>query len=91
MNEKRITKGSKALADGHVVSYTQTSHVGWFAKVESTSTAYECSCGKTLYTPARFLKSELAGHDGWRTLEQRAADSKAFAELMDELLGKDAN
>lgn len=89
MNEKRIVEGSKALANGHTVSHVQTSHVGWFAKVESTSTEYACSCGRVLHTASRFLKSELARHDAWKTPEQRAADSKALLELMDELLGQE--
>ena len=86
--EKRITEGNKVLSNGHSLYYVQTSFVGWFAKVESTSTEYICSCGRSKYTPTRFLMKELDSHDAWKTPEQRTADSNAFAAMMDEMFSK---
>lgn len=84
-NPKRITEGSKTLANGHTLTYKQTGHVGYFAQVELTTTEYNCSCGRTLNTRTRFLTKELAGHDNWRTPEQRESDARAFMELLDTL------
>jgi hypothetical protein len=84
-NPKRITEGTRKLSAGHVVAYTQTGHVGYFAKVELTTTEYLCSCGRSLYTSTRFLTKELAGHDNWKTPEQRIKDAASFQELMETM------
>jgi hypothetical protein len=89
-NEKRITKGSKALANGHVVSYVQTSYVGWFAKVDMTTTDYECNCGKVYNTHSRFLTRELNFHDTWKTRAERIAAAADFQAYMTKILGEAA-
>ncbi len=65
MNHQRITEGSKVLANGHLVTYKQISHVGWFAEVAMTETHYQCECGVRAIISGRHLTSNYSRHDSW--------------------------
>lgn len=69
---KTTTTGTATLANGHAVTYKQTTHTGYFAKTELVETEYTCSCGATLYKYGRHLKANLDTHDTWQQQKQEA-------------------
>lgn len=67
------TTGNWVISEGHVVTYTTTTETGYFARRLPSSTTYNCTCGKSRHIRNRALKSDLAGHDEWATMDERAA------------------
>jgi hypothetical protein len=74
--------GEWTIADGHIVTYTQQSFNGYFARHSSTETIYQCSCGKSGKRIARALKSELGNHESWKTDAERKVFIADLASLM---------
>jgi len=83
-----VTTGSWSIKPQHHVTYVMTSVTGLFARHESSSTVYTCTCGRTSQTSLRALKADLAGHDNWKTAAEVEADRVAFAADLDALFAK---
>lgn len=79
------TIGEWAIDADHIVTYTQTSHTGHFARHAGTSTSYTCSCGRSKATSLRALKSDLLGHDSWTTLAEVETSRASFQNLLADM------